>query len=491
MAVMKRRAFLQSSLLASGSLLLSRSGLAEVVPDASGRAVPVSLSIDASALGHTIPSDFTGLSYEQEQLRNPNFFAGTNKQLVGYVRTLGRRGVLRLGGNTSEYVYWDPKARPTKADLELTVGPSAGPQIDKHIVVTPEAIRNLRDFLDETGWSVIYGLNLSRGTPENAAEEAAFVMKTIGRDKLVAFQLSNEPDLFAQNGLRSKTYNVDDYMKEWEPFFRAVRARVPDAPFAGPDTAGKAGWLVPFGRKYRHDLEFVSSHYYAEGPPSDPAMTLARLMHPNPHLGAEIAAVRQETGLRFRLTETNSCWGIGKRGVSNVLGGALWAGDLMFQEAAWGSIGINFHSGGYAWYTPIAGTQEAGFVARPEYYAMLMFAQAGTGRMVSAKLTGTEAAPLLTAYAVRGEDGRLRVALFNKNLDKDVVVSISGSGGAGATVMWLEAPLADDATDVTFAGSVVGNDGRWLPMVEDHVPGRNGLYRLHMRKATAALVTFA
>lgn len=488
MAVMKRRTFLQSSLLASGSLLLSRSGFAEMV---SHSVADVNLAIDTSVHGNTIPSDFTGLSYEQEQLRNPDFFAGTNTQLVGYVRTLGRCGVLRLGGNTSEYMFWDPKARPTKADLKLTSGPSAGPQIDKHIAVTPEAIRNLRDFLDETGWKVIYGLNLSRGTPENAAEEAAFVMKTIGRDKLVAFQLSNEPDLFAHNGLRSKTYDVDDYIKEWEPFFKAVRARVPDAPFAGPDTAGKPNWLVPFGRKYKQDLAFVSSHYYAEGPPSDPAMTLARLMHPNPHLGAEIAAVRQETGLRFRLTETNSCWGIGKRGVSNVFGGALWAGDLMFQEAAWGSIGINLHGGGYAWYTPIAGTQEAGFLARPEYYAMLMFAQAGQGRMVKAKLTGMEAAPLLTAYALRGEDGHLRVALFNKNLDRDVVVSMSGGDGSDATVMRLEAPRADDATDVTFAGSVVGVDGRWRPLVEERVPSHNGLPVLHMRRATAALVKFS
>lgn len=485
---MHRRTFLQTSLLVSGAMLVSCSGLGQAMPDS---AVPVDLAIDASVQGHVIRPDFTGLSYEQEQLRNPDFFSGTNRGLIGYVRSLGKCGVLRIGGNTSEFMVWNRNAKPTKADLALTSGPNVGPQTLNSMTITPEAIRNLRDFLDETGWGVIYGLNLGKGTPENAAEEAAFVMETIGREKLVAFQLANEPDLFAMNGLRSKGYGVEDYIQEWEPFFQAVRARVPDAPFAGPDTAGKPGWLVPFAQKYKQDLEFVSAHYYAEGPPSDPAMTLARLMHSNTHLGDEIAAVRQATGLRFRLTETNSCWGIGKRGVSNVFGSALWAGDLMFQEASWGSLGINFHSGGYAWYTPVAGTREAGFVARPEYYGMLMFAQAGAGRMVSAKLTGAEAAPLLTAYAVRGENGHLRVALFNKNLDKDVVVSISGSQGAGATAMRLEAPLADDAADVTFAGSVVGIDGRWLPLVEERVPGRKGLHRLHLRKATAALVTFA
>lgn len=463
-----------------------------MMPDTSA-SVAVDLAIDTSALGHVIKRNFTGLSYEQNQLGNPDFFSGTNTQLAGLMQTLGKHGVLRIGGNTSEYTFWNRNAKPTQADMTLIGGPDKGHHAPANVTITPDAVRNLRDFLDRTGWTLIYGLNLGKGTPEKAADEAAFVMETIGRDKLVAFQMGNEPDLFNRNGLRPSTWGVDDYMNDWERFFKAVRARVPNAPFAGPDTAGKVSWMMPFAQRFKQDIEFISSHYYAEGPPTNPAMTIERLLKPSPKLENEIAAyhqAQQATGLPFRMTETNSCYQGGKRGVSNTFASALWAGDYMYQLAAAGSLGINFHGGGYGWYTPIAGTPKAGFLARPEYYGMLLFAQAGPGRLVSAKLSGAENAPLLTAYALRGEDGHLRVALFNKNLDKDVTVSISGSNGLNASAMRLEAPQADDATDVTFGGSIVGVDGRWLPLVEERVRSRNGLFMVRLKKASGALVTF-
>ena len=62
------------------------------------------------------------------------------------------------------------------------------------------------------------------------------------------------------------------------------RKRVPNAPFAGPDTAFNNDWLVPFAKAFRNDVKFVSSHYYAEGPPSDPAMDIPRLLRPDPKL---------------------------------------------------------------------------------------------------------------------------------------------------------------------------------------------------------------
>lgn len=479
-------------------MVFSRNGLAQMGSQPASQAgagvVRVSLAIDSSALGHTIQSDYTGLSYEQAQMANPNFFSGSNAQLAGFLRRLGQQGVLRIGGNTSEYTFWDRNAKPTAAAEHLAAGPDKGHHPAEHEVITPQAVRNLSDFLDKTGWKLIYGLNLGKGTPENAADEAAYVVETIGADRLVAFQLGNEPDLFYRNGLRPSTWTVQDYLGDWERFFKAVRKRVPNAPFAGPDTAGNVKWLMPFARKFKQDIRFISSHYYAEGPPTDPSMTIARLMEPSPRLQGEIAAVKQaeqETGLRFRLTETNSCYQGGKQGVSNTFASALWAADLMYQEATEGSIGINFHGGGYGWYTPVAGTPEDGFIARPEYYGMLLFAKAGPGQLMGAKLSGNDAAPLLTAYALRGADGHTRVALFNKNLDRDVEVSISGVGSPSASVMRLEAPSAEDTTDVTFAGAPVGAGGSWSPLVQEYMSAHNGGHVLHMRKASGALIEFA
>lgn len=483
---MRRRIFLQSSLLTSASMLLCRSGWTETV---SPSPVVVDLTMDLSVQGHVIPPDFTGLSYEQTQLSNPEFFSASNSQLVGMISRLGRHGVLRLGGDTSEYTFWDRSAKPSGISLKTTAGPDTGQHPIRPATITPDAIRQLKTFLDQTGWSVIYGLNLGQGTPERAADEAAFVMQTLGREKILAFQIGNEPDAFTLNRLRPNTWGLDDYLLEWDRFFQAVRARVPGAPFAGPDTATHLNWLLPFARKFQHEIKFLSSHYYAVHRPTG---TIDRLLTPNERLQLEIAAFQQaeqETGLKFRMTETNSCPS-GKEGVSDTFGAAIWAADYMYQLAEAGCIGINFHGGGYGWYTPIAGNPENGFLARPEYYGLLLFAKAGPGRLVSTKLSGTEASPHLTAYALRGLDGRLRLALFNKNVDRNAVVRIHGANARSATVTRLTAPRLSDTTDVTLAGSVVGADGNWTVLVEERLSSHEGVYSVSAKRGSGVLIVF-
>lgn len=82
----------------------------------------------------------------------------------------------------------------------------------------------------------------------------------------------------------------------------------------------------------------------------------------------------------FRLAETNSSYQGGKPGVSDAFASALGGSDLLYQLASAGGIGSNFRGGGYGWYSPVAGTPQNGFLARPLYYGMLMFAQAGWAR---------------------------------------------------------------------------------------------------------------
>ncbi len=371
-------------------------------------------------LGNKIAEDFTGLSYESAQLGNPNFFSSENTELAGFMRRLGASGVLRIGGNTSEYCYWTPnpekqanlpnaesmrtgdKANPIA--FGLAAGPDTGRKAPAPVKITPSAIRNLREFLDICGWKLIYGLNMGTGTAEAAADEAAYVMDVIG-SKLIAFQLCNEPDLFYRNEIRKADYDFARFAGEWQHFYEVIRARVPNASFAGPDTAYNNEWLVPFAKQFKHEAAFLSHHYYAEGPPTNPAMTIERLLRPNPSLRAEFEGMKRvmnEFGLPFRMAETNSCYQGGKHGVSDTFACALWSADLMYQLASAGGMGINFHGGGYGWYTPIAGTHENGFLARPIYYGMLLFAQAGAGQFVEGNLEPLDQAPLLTAYGLRG-----------------------------------------------------------------------------------------
>ena len=269
---------------------------------------------------------------------------------------------------------------------------------------------------------------------------------------------------------------------------------MPDAPFAGPDTAFNNDWLVPFAKAFRNDVKFVSSHYYAEGPPSDPAMDIPRLLRPDPKLEREFSGLEQvtkETGLPFRLAETNSCYQGGKQGVSDTFASALWSADLMYQLASAGGLGINFHGGGYGWYTPIAGTREHGLLARPIYYGMLLFAQAGAGQLIESRIDRPEQAPLLTAYGIRSNTGVLNVAAFNKNRDRGVRLTVdTGQNAPRVSLLRLQSPRVDDTTDITFGGSTVGPGGAWSIARQEVPRAENGATVLELPAASAALIRF-
>ncbi len=504
---MNRREFVRLSAAASAvSFRLPfnlQSAFAETNPAASVR-----LTLRPDRLGNKIGDDFTGLSYESAQLGNAQFFSGDNADLAGFMRRLGPSGILRIGGNTSEFTHWAGNGAKSADTAEakslrerdktnpiayaLAVGPDTGHKAPAPVNITPIAIRNLRDFLDACGWKLIYGLNMGTGTPEQAADEASYVMDAVG-SKLIAFQLCNEPDLFYRNGIRKENYDFKQFAAEWQRFYDAIRERVSNAPFAGPDTAYNNEWLVPFAKQFKNEAVFLSQHYYAEGPPTDPSMTIERLLKPNPKLQAEFEGMKQtvhESGLPFRLAETNSCYQGGKAGVSDTFASALWGADLMYQLASAGGMGINFHGGGYGWYTPIAGTREDGFVARPIYYGMLLFAQAGAGQLMESKLDGLEQAPLLTAYGLRGKAGVIKVAAFNKNLDRSVRLTIdAGQRAERVSALRLHAPRLDDTTDTTFGGSPVCASGAWSAAREENLSGENGLVVIEVPLASGALVT--
>jgi hypothetical protein len=501
---MNRRNFIRLSAAASATIFHLPLGFAE-----SNASASVRLTVLPDRLGNKIGDDFTGLSYESAQLGNPHFFSGGNTQLAAFLRRLGTSGVLRIGGNTCEFSHWTPnpaeppampnadntllrdKANP--AAFAMAVGPDTGHKAPAPVRITPEAIRNLRDFLDACGWKLIYGLNMGTGTAETAADEAAHVMDAAG-SKLIAFQLCNEPDLFYRNGIRKADYDFRQFAVEWQHFYQTIRARLPNAPFAGPDTAYNNEWLVPFARQFKQEAVFLSQHYYAEGPPTDPSMTIERLLRPNPKLQDEFEGMKttvQESGLPFRLAETNSCYQGGKQGVSDTFASALWSADLMYQLASAGGTGINFHGGGYGWYTPIAGTQEDGFLARPIYYGMLLFAQAGPGQLVESKLDSPEPELLLTAYGLRGDQGSIKVAAFNKNLDRGIRLTIdAGQRAQRARSLRLHAPRVDDTTDTTLGGAPVGAGGAWLAAREETLSVENRVAVIELPAASAALITF-
>lgn len=455
----------------------------------------------------TVPSDVLGLSYESMQLTDPEFFAASNKGLVAIFRTLSPHGVLRLGGNSSELGWWKPTdASEMPPEVRATAERTKGGTNRTPYAITPKAIDNLAGFLKATGWTLIYGLPLGAGTPEGDAAEAAYVARRVG-DRLEYFQIGNEPDLYTsgENGNRPKGWGFPQYADEWTAIAHAVSKRVPKAQFGGPDVAGSSTWITEFGTAMKPRLgarlATLSGHYYAMGPAGGKNITIARLLSPQPSIGGNvdrIEAVARPLGLTYRMTEGNTCYRGGQAGMSDAFASALWSGDYILGLAAHGASGVNLHGGGGAqiaaslgnqlpgarndadreraklgsFYTPIAGSRAAGFTARPVFYGMIL-----AGRFAGATMLETEVAAdgaNVTAYAAR-KDGRTLVALFNKDLTRDVAVDLRGLPNGKAMAWRLAAPALNATEGTTLGGESVENGKLDRPRTERIDPSQIAL----------------
>src|SRR5438874_3952359 len=264
-------------------VLTAAATLATTAVPCSAQSSTVALEIDANKPGPRIPVDFTGLSYESAQLANPDFFSARNTPLIELFHGLSPSGNLRLGGGSSEYTTYSD-ADPVGPPLFEVFGPDTSKTVKHGTTTTALALRNLRAFLDATGWSCLYGLNLGQGTKENAATEAEAVFRILG-PRLVAFQIGNEPDSF-RNRYRGANYGPADFIGEWNAFHDAIVAKVPQAKFAGPDFSNKLPFLTAFAEEAptHKDVVLLTGHYYAMGPARSPDATLDQLAEPNPKL---------------------------------------------------------------------------------------------------------------------------------------------------------------------------------------------------------------
>ena len=86
------------------------------LPAQPGAKLNITLKLLTEATGAHMPPDFIGLSYEVQQLTDATFFSGRNVGLIRQFKALAPQGVLRLGGNISEFAWW--KASPGSPEPE-------------------------------------------------------------------------------------------------------------------------------------------------------------------------------------------------------------------------------------------------------------------------------------------------------------------------------------------------------------------------------------
>jgi hypothetical protein len=125
----------------------------------------------------------------------------------------------------------------------------------------------------------------------------------------------------------------------------------------------------------------------------------------------------------------------------------------------------------------------------PLYYAMLLFHDAGQGRLLPTKVQSTAN---LVAHATLDASGKVRVVLVNKDLTQDVVATVQvGARFRAGSVHRLTAPQASSKDGVTYANTVVAPDGRWQRTLalEKAVAVHNGRAVVSLPPASALVLT--
>ena len=296
--------------------------------------------------------------------------------------------------------------------------------------------------------------------------------------------------MIAQSNDKTRRWTYEEYIAKWKLYYNAVRARLPAARIAGPDTAFRHDWVSRFASDTAGEIAFLTTHYYAEGPPSDPRMTIDYLLHTSKRSDGQILPdiqTARQSRVAYRMTEGNTCYSGGKAGVSDTFASALWVLDFMLSLAVAGGAGVNLHGGGTSSYAPIAGYSGRELTARPVYYGMLVARQFPGGKLLATELdTGGSD---LRGYASSSASG-LRVVAINRGaLPVSVRLSVERLSGKRAGSVWrLQAPSISSTTGVTVAGAGVTPDGLFTPLGNEALSFNDREAVLHLDAYSAALV---
>jgi len=433
----------------------------------------VNLTIDESSSSFLIPENFQGLSYETGIMAYSGSFLNTsNTVLVQLVKNLGP-GVLRLGGNSADTYGW--AGTPRMKDSP------------KSFLYTTD-VDNMVSFSKACGWPVLYGLNLGANDPAMAAREAQYVSNSL-QGNLLAYHIGNEADLFYNNGQRSASFTYAGFRPQWEATYNAVKNAVPNATFAGPDVSYQKSWITNFANDEHQNIVLVDSHYYQAGPASDPSIniqTIFKAYSGNTTYLQTLNSAGKQYNLPYRLSEANSIYGGGKKGVSDVFASAIWGLDFMWRVVSNNGSGVNFHGDANSTYSPII-SANGKTVAQPLYYAFLAFKDGSK----KTALLNTVLAPTnvnCTAYASKSGTTTF-VTLINKD-STNITFRLQPSIQAkNIQLARLTAPSDTSRTGVMFSGASVAADGTFTPASKESYVVSTSQFTVNVPAYSAAVVT--
>jgi hypothetical protein len=462
------------------------------------------VSVGRRAVSRPISAGFVGLSLEYPAV---TAYAGSDPRVINpvfeqLIRNLApnQRPFLRIGGDSTDRTWWPVSRRVRPPGVKYSISA-------RWLAVT-------RSLTQGTGARLILGVNLEAEQSSIAVAEASALLSGIGHRSVLALEIGNEPNWYAtlpwyrsSSGRlvfgRPSSYDFRAFSAE----FSGLRRRLPKVAVAGP-TVGALPWLQNLRRFLTAEptLRVVTFHRYplnrcftTPGSPNYP--TVANLLSSSASRGlasgiTAYARIAHQRGATFRIDEMNSVACGGKAGVSDTFASALWAIDALFAVARSAADGVNIHTFPGARYGLFtfhrAGAGWSAFV-RPEYYGLLMFAQAAPpgSRLLAVTRTGSLQ---VRGWATRASDGAIRLVLINEDVRRSHVVLVRLPERASTvTLERLTAPSAWARRGVALGGQSYGGHTATgtlagAPLTQALTAGPGG-YLVTLPAASAATVT--
>ncbi|KAG8907054.1 hypothetical protein FRB99_005431 [Tulasnella sp. 403] len=452
-----------------------------------------------------VQDNFFGISFEMQVI---NTLIGNTpdtipipiqKYVVNIRNRLSNPIRLRVGGNSMDSSRYVPAQVPmingTVDNVNYTATVTYGPALI-------DTITRLGDIVGGALWNV--GLSLIHVEDvNNTVALALYAKQTLG-DRLDAYQLGNEPDLYLSHNWRAGAinYTLQNYIDDYANVLGQMHSNpaLVNAPMSGPatccfwdfNTVLTNGYLGAF----RQFLKYVTLQHYPQNncvgaPPQYPLDYY--LQHSNVvglatwSLPGVITA--QNSGVNVSMAEFNSvsCGGI--PGISNTFGAAMWAIDYALQLASLGyqSAYIHTREAGipYNLFSPPLPTLDQnspGWTTGPPYHSLLVVAEAlhapDVPTMAVVDLGLPSPSNTVAAYAIYPSPTPsiarmppLRLVLFNYAQNGSTTfqfvqnnTGIDHTTGRKVTigdvaVKYLQASSVVAAVNITWAGQLVDGGG--------------------------------
>ena len=521
-------------------------------------------TIDPTQPGNAVPAGFIGFSHEwgQAQLLMGDPAIGTNpiyRQLLENLMAYGGGPIsIRVGGNST-----DTTALPDAS----TVSPFAQLFEDLSSPTRDEAGPWRNDFWHDhaqrharkDGVFFYLGVNLGSDVVELATSQAKVFVQNMPKGSIRAIEIGNEPDFYPTvSKHRPSTYDYTAYALDFLNWRKSIFAAVPNSPpVHGPSDASfpalplssngitiTTTYLTPanmssFVQQEGSSLESVGQHHYTTfgsnvgGNPQpgillEPASTTAR-----PAVAAQYAAIANQAGKPYRISEINSIAGSGQAGITNAFEQTLWSADVMFEYAKIGAVGVNFHSNdwnsfnqwdayaafhfyvpeaqftaAYSHYSAADGVPAPAPVPPPPgnqftsqyevreiqslYYGMLFFAQATAHQGRLLPVTLNTSANLKAWATLDPTNGDVNIAIINKDTTASGSIQLTVPGYKRGLVSRLLAPSFSAITGITIGGQTFdgSQDGEAVgTRYGEFIRSQNGTFEVSVGPTSAFLLT--